>query len=280
MRKFFFFLLALSVLFPKSSFGAEYGGYSSNSYPMSGTIVLSPMEKFSGLSRTDVLNKRISAVKTSSVFGNIPDYRPSGSVFQIEDGLPWIGAHELTCYGISGSKDIGKGESRESVGILNPELLFVINMASFAFHDRTGCSSVDYLIPYRAYYNKPLNTISAYIDYSGFYRKNRIYTNFILEDANARDLGYNYVFADKIKNVRFKDQTNFSTEITSTSGFFHRGGSCRAPGGCNNYSPYEVRYDFAPVDPTAPMSLHIKLWKNRPAGTSEPADINYELVLQ
>lgn len=280
MRKTFFFLLASLFFYPKLSFCSGYDRYSSNSFLTSGPIVLAPMEKFSGLSRTDVLNKRISAVKTSPIFGNQPDYSPSDGVFQIEDGLPWIGAYEITCFGIRGSEDIGRGESRESVGILNPELLFIINMPSFAFHDTTGCSPVDYLIPYRAYYNRSTNTISAYIDHSAFYRKNRTYTNFILEDANARDLGYNYVFADQTNNVRFRDGTNFSTEITQTSGFFHRGGSCRAPGGCNNYSPYESRYDFAMINPERPASLHIKLWKNRPESTSEPADINYELILQ
>lgn len=280
MRKTFFFLFVFLFFHPKFSSGADYDRYRTSSVLTSGTIALAPMEKFSGLTRDEILNKRVSAVRTSSVFGNIRDYRPSGSVFQIEDGLPWIGAHEITCYGIRGSKDIGKGESRESVGILNPELLFVINMASFAFHDRTGCSPVDYLIPYRAYYDSGRNTISAYIDYSSFYRKNRTYTNFILEDANARDLGYNYVFADGTNNVRFKNGSGFASEITRTSGFFHRGGSCRAPGGCNNYSPYESRYDFAPVDPEKPLSFHIKLWKNRPSDPSDPADMNYELILQ
>ena len=244
------------------------------------TIQLSPMEEFSGLNRDEILKKRIFAVKTSSVFGNPDEYAPSGNVFQIEDGLPWIGAHEITCFGIKGSKDIGRGKSRESVGILNPELLFVINMPAFSFHSTTGCSEADYLIPYRVYYNRTENTISAYIDYTSFHRKNNILFSIILEDANARDLGYNYVFADNVKNIRFKENANFSTEITQTSGFFHRGGSCSAAGGCNNYSPYESRYHLYLKDPQYPASLHIKLWKNRSADPSDPADMNYELILR
>ena len=241
------------------------------------------MEEFSGLKSAEILRKRINAVKTSSVFGNLKEYRPSDSVFQIEDGLPWISAHEITCFGISGSKDIGKGDSRESVGILNPELLFVVNMPSFALQSYPipkSCSPTDYLIPYRAYYNRTTNTISAYIDHAAFYRKNNMLFNIILEDANARDLGYNYVFADKVKNFQFHNTVNFSTEITQTSGFFHKGFSCRAATGCNNYSPYQGRYSFYMLNPEQLALLHIKLWKNRPTDTSDPADINYELVFQ
>ena len=248
--------------------------------PSAESVILSPMEIFSGLSKNEILIKRIKAVRSSPVFGNITEYRPSESVFQIEDGLPWIGAREITCFGVGGSKDIGRGESRESVGILNPELMFVINMPSFAFHDTTGCSEADYLIPDKVFYDKASATISAYIDYSAFFRKNKISFGIILEDANARDLGYNYVFADRTENVRFKEERNFSTEITQTSGFFHRGGSCRAEGGCNNYSPYESRYHFYLPDARSPAGLHIKLWKNKPADSSEAADLNFELLLR
>ena len=268
---FVFFFMSFSA-------GAEQYGFSRK--PLSGSIGLTAMEKFSGLTKDEILKKRSAAVKASSVFGNLIDYRPSESVFQIEDGLPWIGAHEVTCYGVRGSSDIGRGTSRESVGILNPELLFVINMPAFAFHSTTGCSEADYLIPYRAYYDEIGNTISAYIDYSAFYRKNRAFFGIILEDANARDLGYNYVFADKVKNIRFKNSVNFSTEITQTSGFFHRGGSCGADGGCNNYSPYEGRYHFYVNNLQSPVSLHMKLWKERPADPSVEADMNYELIFR
>lgn len=281
MQKIFFISFIISVLFPKLLFCSDFGNFSTS--PSSGTIYLSPMEEFSGLKSSEILSKRINAVKSSPVFRNIENYRPSDSVFQLEDGLPWISAHEITCYGIRRSKDIGKGDSRESVGILNPELLFVFNMPAFAFHfdpDPKGCSSVDYLIPYRAYYNRITNTISAYIDHSSFYRKNRTLLSVNLEDANARDLGYNYVFADQTKNFRFFNTPNFSTEITQTSGYFHKGFSCQAATGCNNYSPYQSYYSIHIIDPDQSASLHIKLWKERPADPSDPADINYELILQ
>ena len=266
-------LLVLSVLAGFSPKPLLSAGYSE-------TIPLSAMQEFSGSTKADILNRRLRAVQTSPVFGNLRDYRPSEDVFQIEDGLPWIGAREVTCFGVKESTDIGRGESRESVGILNPELFFVVNMPSFAFHSSTGCSPVDYMIPFQARYNRSTRTISAFIDAAAFYRKNRIFYGIILEDANARDLGYNYVFADNVQNIRFKESVNFSTDVTQTSGFFHKGGSCGAPEGCNNYSPYEGRYHFYIPSPEYPAKLHIKLWKERPESEFEPADMNYELVFQ
>ena len=272
MLKLSFVLFFFSCFFPALSSRAE------NATPE--TIRFSPLQEFSGLTKSEILEKRVQAVKNSPVFGDRADYTPSESVFQIEDGLPWIGAHEITCYGIKESEDIGRGLSRESAGILNPELLFVINMPSFAFHSTTGCSAVDYLLPYQATYNRSTNTVTAYIDYAGFYRKNGTYADIILEDANARDLGYKYAFAVKTRNIMFKQSVNFSKEITPTSGFFHKGFSCGKAEGCNNYSPYESRYHFYVYSPDHFAKLHIKLWKEEPEKTSDPADMNYVLIFR
>lgn len=281
MQKNFLITLIFSCVAAQPLYGADFSNFTIP--PQSATIFIKPMEEFSGLKKEEILNKRIAAVKNSPVFKNLKDYTPSSSVFQIEDNLPWISAHEITCFGISGSKDIGKGNSRESVGILNPELLFVINIPALALQEwpyPKSCSPVDYLIPQRADYNQNTNTISAYIDHAAFYRKNDMLLSISLEDANAHDLGYNYVFADQINNIAFHESTNFSTDVTQTSGFFHRGFSCKAPSGCNNYSPYQKRYSFYMSDPAKPASLHIKLWKNQPASSSDPSDMNYELILQ
>ena len=78
MQKALFVLFALIFFFPKPLLSAGY----------SETISLSAMQSFSGLTRNEILNKRLRAVQTSPVFGNIYDYHPSEGVFQIEDGLP------------------------------------------------------------------------------------------------------------------------------------------------------------------------------------------------
>lgn len=240
------------------------------------TVFLRDMEPFSGLSKNAVIQKRTDAVRRSIVFGNA-DYTPSPAVFQIDDGVPWIGAYEIACNGVEHSPDIGAGASRESLGILNPELLFYASIPSFGFKHRGGyCSSVDYLAPYSADYDAYTQTITVRIDASAFYRKNGYYASVLLSDANARDLGYRYAFASSVSNIRFKDASNLSTRIIGTAGFYHRGRSCGKAGGCNNYSPYERGYHFN-VD-GVPASLTIKLWKERPSDERKPADMTYRLL--
>ena len=156
MKKFIFFLGALWFV-PSVSGAVERD------------LPVYPMQDFSGLSREEILNKRLAAVQ-DSIFGDRADYQPSPSVFQIEDNLPWISAHEVTCYG-QGTK----GASRESFGILNPPVLYYSVMPSYNFSQTTGCSAVDYLLPYRITYDDELNQISVHIDYSSFYQKNKAY---------------------------------------------------------------------------------------------------------
>ena len=240
------------------------------------TVFLHDMQPFSGLSKSAILQKRTDAVRRSIVFGNA-DYTPSSDVFQIDDGAPWIGAYEVSCNGTDRSPDIGAGASRESLAILNPELLFYVIIPSFGFKHKGGyCSPVDYLAPYSVDYDARGQTITARIDITSFYRKNGDYSTMVLADANARDLGYHYVFASSVANIRFKDGSNLSTRVIGTAGFYHRGGSCGKAGGCNNYSPYERGYHFDLTG--APASLTIKLWKDRPADDRQPADMTYRLM--
>lgn len=240
------------------------------------TVFLRDMQSFSGLSKNEILQKRTDAVRRSIVFGNA-DYTPSPAVFQIDDGAPWIGAYEIACNGVEHSPDIGAGASRESLGILNPEVLFYATIPSFGFKHRGGyCSSVDYLAPYSVDYDARTQTITARIDITSFYKKNGYYSTIVLADANARDLGYRYAFASSVANVRFKDGSNLSTRVIGTAGFYHRGGSCGKAGGCNNYSPYERGYHFEVTG--APASLTIKLWKARPADERAAADMTYRLL--
>ena len=167
------------------------------SFPAAARYVpLNDMQPFSGLTREEILQKRKNAVYRSTVFGARSGYEPSASVFQIDDGAPWIGAYQIACIGVNNSRDIGAGLSRESVGILNPELLFYINVLSYAFQSRgLPCSADDYLIPYRVDYDPLRKTITARVGYSPLYRKSGRFEGIVLEDANARDLGYNYALS-------------------------------------------------------------------------------------
>ncbi len=239
-------------------------------------VPIAPMQEFSGKSAAEILKLRKAAVAESPAFYNKKNYEPNPSVFNIEDGLQWISAHEVSCNGANNNKNIGKGESRESTGILNPELMLYVVVANLNSAQYNYCSSVDYLRPYKVTYNPNTKTISAYINYKDFRDKNNGYRNIVLADANARDLGYNYVTADLSQNIRYRYDSNLSNRIISTNGFYHRGYACGLKEGCNNYSPYESGYEFYLTD--LPAKVHMKLWENNPLSERAKADLNYEMI--
>lgn len=247
------------------------------------TVDLSELEEFSGLSRSEIIRKRYEAVMSSPLYEFLDeDYSHNPDVFQIQDQAPWISAHEISCYGMRGNKNISQGPSRESLGILNPELLLHLEILSYQF-DKTGngCSEVDYLIPCLVTYDEDNKRIKAYIDYSSFLKKNKSLYNISLMDANAHDLGYNYVFAtteDKDKLI-WKSPENVTTSIIQTQGYYHLGlNVCQEIGGCNNYSPSQPGYDFHLS--ALPLELHFKLWKERPTSADNEADFNYHLIFE
>ena len=250
-----------------------------NDYDKNNEVVninIEPLEKFSGLSREDILSMRKEAVQSSPLFINRKDYEPSPEVFRIEDGLQWIGAHEISCNGTT--PNIGEGTSRESLGILNPELMFYVTVPSFGFSKRgKECSKNDYIMPYKANYTPEDNTIHVYIKYAPLKEKLGYFGNIVITDANAHDLGYNYAFADRISNIRFK-VNKFHKEIIKTRGYYHRGYACGLQEGCNNYSPFETGYEFYLTD--FPAKIDIKLWNQKPVSSTETADLNYQMVFE
>lgn len=238
-------------------------------------ITPNPMMEFNDLTKQEILSYRTEAVNNSIVFGVLTDYHPSPSVFQIEDRKPWISAHQISCYGIT--KNISQGDSRESIGILNPELLYYITQGDYVFSKIGSCSEIDYLFPNKITYSPSQNLITAYINYQDFYTKNKVNRIFIC-DANARDLGYNYAYADQKDHIQFDVHANLSNSIIQTKGFYHKGHACKLPGGCNNYSPREATYSLNISQP--PAALNIKLWKDHPGDTDRPADITFRFIFE
>ena len=242
------------------------------------TIYLKQMIKLSGMSAAEILEMRQYAVKGVISLGDVSEYKPSEKVFFIEDGLPWIGAHEGSCNGVNGNNNIGEGESRESIGILNPELLFYVNIPHYTSGDKSLCSEADYMIPRKLIYYQGKNTLVAYIDYRSLLNKRYHQHTFILSDSNARDFGYNWAYADKFYSINFKTDHNFSKQISQTKGLWHKGFACGLPTGCNNYSPYDPTKHFDIIN--APASINIKLWKDEPSSVDQKADINFMLVFE
>ena len=253
-----------------------------NDYDKNAEVVninIEPLEEFSGLSVKDILSMREEAVKSSPLFVNRTEYKPSEEVFRIEDGLQWISAYQVCCIGTNHNSDIGKGVSRESLGILNPELMFYTTVPTYTYfvEQKIACTKDDYLLPYKANYTPADNTIHVYIRYKPLKEKLGHFDYIYISDSNAHDLGYNYAFADSISNLRFYTD-KFVSEVIKTRGYYHRGYACGLQEGCNNYSPHETGYTFYLTD--LPAKLHIKLWNQQPTSTSQEADLNYEMIFE
>ena len=77
------------------------------------------------MSRAEILNLRRRAVLTSPIFSNM-DYEPNPEVFRIADGMPWISLDGALHFNKIPIEKRSEGLSRESIGILNPELLYYI----------------------------------------------------------------------------------------------------------------------------------------------------------
>ncbi len=282
------FLLAL-VITVLICMGLEYCGISViyknnklNSIVKSDKIIeipIEPLREFSGKSVYEIFSLRKDAIKTSPLFSSIKQYTMNQNVFKIEDGLPWIGAYESTCHGIT--ENIGNGPSRNSFEILNPEILLNNITMDYNFEaDGIPCSEVDYLYPNRLNYNSKTNTITAYVDVRNFRKKNGFYPYIALGDINAGDLGYNWVYSnpkDNI-NVKFTEKNNVTLEPMQTASYIHKGYACKLKGGCNNISPRISSYDFQILRENARVVF--ELWKNKPISKYQPADVIYRIVYE
>ncbi len=241
-------------------------------------IPIESLKEFSGMKANQVLSLRQKAIDSSPVF-SLPNYFPDMNVYKLADGLPWISAREISCNGIT--KNIGKGPSRESFPILNPEALINNDIPGYGQPREWGrtCSEIDYLLPDKMIYNERKKTIYAYINATDFMNKFQMDKIPIFpSDSNARDLGYNWVYSPKEnnKNVTFLNSPNVSDEIFDTRGYFHQGYACKLEGGCNNYSPRQEYYDAKILSNDAKVVF--KLWKNKPFNKNLPADFNYEII--
>lgn len=240
-------------------------------------IQLNPIENFSGKTKDEILEKRKRIVNESIVFESLKNYTPSDNVFRIQDGLKWIGAHQVSCYGAPNNPLIGEGASRESVGILNPELLYYITIGIIQRNQTEHyCSEIDYMIPHKVTYDKSAKTIRAYFNYREYVKKNGRQT-FILCDSNAHDLGYKYTIVDMYKNIAFIDN-GFTKNYLSPNGFYHKGFACGLPEGCNNYSPSRPEYQI--YIPRTPAMINISLWKKSPKLWGQKEDINYQMIFE
>ena len=246
-------------------------------------IPISPLKELSGLSKAEILEMRRDAVKTSPIFSDM-NYTPSPEVFRIDDGMPWISMNAALNWSKATDKQKIEGVSRDSAGILNPELLYYISVSEGQKADTHYVvlyKDFDFL-PYKAEYYPNTKTITVYI------KNERVehgrYQTITLADANAHDLGYKYAYMDKYKNVGFYKEklyknNRLNSGIKEITGWYMHGPACGIPGGCNNYAPYWQYYNQFYLD-GIPASINIKLWKEKPNSPEQEADINYRMVFE
>ncbi len=244
------------------------------------SIPIREMTELSYLSKDEILKKRIEYVNNSKVF-KTENYKPREDVYQIEDNLPWISAYEIALNGTKGNKNIGEGASRCSVSINNPELLMSFIVPEFQRKNaRESFSEADYFLPEKLLWDEKNKTLKAHFNIKSFYDKNPDYMGMAMytDETNARDLGYNWIFCDKSKNIQFVNEfNNISVEPYEMKGYYHKGFSCGLENGCNNYSPYQEEMPFRLIDNTGYLKL--KMWKEKPKNKFQAPDIIYEMYL-
>lgn len=214
-------------------------------------------------------------------------YTPYNTVFgAITDNKPWWGINGQFCSG-PGKRSID-GPSEESRFFANPFLLLGLDEGrTFIFPESASCTPA-YPRPTSLYwYAREAKAVVTY-DLSRFFAERATqpqsagmdYHVLSLENYNARDFGYSFVYAapELSNGVSGDKHARLFKQPCALSSFIHCGGSCRYPGGCNNKSPLEPNLNFR-VD-SLPATLYCKLWKTRPQNVNQPADFVFIIQLQ
>lgn len=250
-------------------------------------IPLRSLEELSGLKKEEIYKKRIAYVKSSSVLKDLKgeelkNYTPNNNVYNFEDNLSWIGLEQIVKYGMKDNKNIGKGTSRSSLAINNPELLVSFIAPDYSLQkDKKGFSCADYLLPNKLLWDRETKTIRAYFNITDFFKNNPtlIGSAMFIDETNARDLGYEWMLAQKQENIRFQNpQKNMRIRPYKPQGRYQKGTSCAIKEGCNNYSPYQEELVFGIID--LPSSIQIKFWNKKPETNHKKADVTYIMIFE
>lgn len=240
-------------------------------------IKIRPLSDLSKLTKDDILKKRKEYIKDSIVFSNIEDYTLNPNVYQIEDKTPWISISQIVKYGASGNPNIAKGESRHSISVNNPELLVTFIAPQYSNPDPNRSEDY-YLLPKKLTYDSKNNILRAHFDFKEFFKEEKDFKVFT-DETNARDLGYEWVFASDMKNISFENyDDNISVMPYRMLGYYHKGYSCGLKSGCNNYSPRQVFMEFYVTNPDAYIVLDF--WKEKPRNSSQKPDITYIMIFE
>lgn len=245
---------------------------------------INPMSDYDYLSKKEVYDIRKKYV-SESVWAN-DNYEPSEEVFgQIADNKPWWGDMRCDIMDYKGDyHEHIEGDSMVSVQMNNPNALVGIGLPYIPWDDpyygEFCTSEYSKFIPYSIKYNEKdklfvttykilpeLTTFGVWIG-----KENR-FLPLELSGLNARDFGYNYVWAVDTKNIKMFNSGNVVENVQTFQDYIHLGGSCKYKDGCNNISPMQNGLLFNVKG--LPAEIDLKLWKKHPSNKYSKADVYY-----
>ena len=264
------------------NFGADY----ENAPDEYGFISLkiNPMSDFDGKTKEELFQIRKTIVDEYNGLGG-KDYQPSQRVFgNIQDGKPWWGTEGILCKGQG--EHASDGLSRESSYFNNPFILLNLSLSRVMNGNpgKEDCADL-WPMPEKLLINPRNKSIAVRYNLSGFMKEfegSRFYNStkkndwFSFDNINARDFGYNYAVAYKLKNLRFANSTNVSTGA-ELNNYWCLGHSCQIPGGCNNICPSNDAFGFFVDD--YPAAAYFRLYKTQPISNNERPDAYFTVYL-
>ena len=258
---------------------------------ISKNLKINPPSEYNYLTKKQVFDIREKFVKQSIFYKK--NYKPSEEVFgQIVDNKPWWGL--ISCSELDYKGDYHErieGDSKVSIQMNNPNALVGLSLPYMPWKVKENmefCTS-DYAkyIPFSLKYNEKEKLITAKYELTKNYINFRTNINgqrkrfpIQLSGLNARDFGYNYVWAFDAKNIKplYEETTSVLNNLVEFRDFVHRGGSCKFEGGCNNISP--MQNDLMITITDLPAEIDLKLWKKQPGNKFQKADFYYKIIFE
>ena len=259
------------------------------------SVKINPLTDFNYKSKSEIYAVREKFVQ-QSIFKN-KNYKPNEEVFgDMATGMPWVSIMYQNYE--TDRKHPHFGLSEESRFINNPSGLVMLNMDADILVNEKIVSAANVsatttkdiknsmlLLPESITYIKNKNTVLIKYSINTFFyslkdtvKNNRQYYKvFCLDCLNARDFGYNWIFAYDSKNISFNENSvkDKAVELKNKIALVKYENE---EYGVNNSIMNSKELFFGII--SLPASINLKLWKNKPNDVyTDKASINVELLL-
>lgn len=251
------------------------------------SLVINPISAYSGKTKKDIIELRKNFVKTS-IFAT-KNYEPNENIFgRIQDNRAWWGINDSICY-TQLNKSLNRNEnSKESRFINNPNILVGVQLSK-SYNNQDGkisnfCNDKSLLmIPQKLSYDKKHKLlIATYKSSENFLINKGKLVHFYMVGLNARDFGYNWIYANNSQNIKFLPRTLELNTIDETprtiKTFIALANNCNIKDGCNNNIAYQPEMEFIFKD--FPSEITLSLWKKKPLFKNQPADFYFKMIFE